>query len=83
MEVHPHDQYINRIDGSQRLTRKNRKFLRLYNPASTSIDSTSFLDSYKSLPSPYERNMTTSHKYCNSLNNIGDHSCDTNTGKLI
>ena len=33
MEVHPHDQYTVRIDGSGRLTTRNRKFLRHFQPA--------------------------------------------------
>ena len=33
MEVLPFDQYIVKVSGSNRLTRRNRKFLRAYEPA--------------------------------------------------
>ena len=32
-EVFPYDQYVIRVDGSNRLTRRNRRFLRAYKPA--------------------------------------------------
>ena len=34
IEAHPHDQYTIKIDGSGRLTTRNRKFLRYFQPAS-------------------------------------------------
>ena len=37
VEVLPHDQYLVRVDGSGRLTRRNRRFLRAYTPVQTSI----------------------------------------------
>ena len=37
IEVLSHDQLVVRIDSSQRLMRKNRKYLRLYNSVSTNI----------------------------------------------
>ena len=37
MEVNPHDQYTVRIDGSGRLTTRNRRFLRQFQPATTEI----------------------------------------------
>ena len=45
MEILPHDQYTVRIDGSRRLTRRNRRFLRSYHPASTSINARPHLES--------------------------------------
>ena len=69
MEVLQHDQFINRIYGSQ----KNRKFLRLYNPASTSIDTEELLGRYRGLPNPHEGNISTSVEYCNYLKDFGEH----------
>ena len=37
LEVHPHDQYTVKVDGSGRLTTRNRKFLRYFQPASMEI----------------------------------------------
>ena len=37
MEILPHDQYTIKIDGSGRLTRKNRKFIRYYLPFHPSL----------------------------------------------
>jgi hypothetical protein len=37
MEVLPFDQYTIRIDGSHRLTKRNRRFLRSFQPATTTI----------------------------------------------
>ena len=51
IEMLPHDQFVVRIDGFARLTRKNRRFLRLYNPMSTSIDTKVFNGSCRNLPS--------------------------------
>ena len=49
-----HDQFVVIIDGLRRLTWENRKFLRLYNPMSTSIDTKVFHGSCGNLPSPCE-----------------------------
>ena len=38
METLPFDKYVVRIDGSRKLTTRNRRFLRLYKPISTSIE---------------------------------------------
>ena len=38
VEVLPHHQYMVKIDGSGRLTRRNRRFLRRFEPASTEIN---------------------------------------------
>ena len=37
-EVRSHDQYVMKVDGSGRLTKRNRRFLRAFTPASTAID---------------------------------------------
>lgn len=37
VETKPHDQYIVKIDGSGRLTTRNRQFLRLFEPASMEV----------------------------------------------
>ena len=79
MDVLQHDQFINRIYGSQ----KNRKFLRLYNPASTSSDSELFLDKYRDFHSPHEGNIPRSLKYSSLPNNFGDHFKDTTTDELV
>ena len=39
VEVADHDQYIVKVDGSGRLTKRNRKFLRSFKPASMTIES--------------------------------------------
>ena len=54
MEVLPDDQFVVRIDGSRRLTRRNRRFLRLYNPTSTSIDTKAFHGWRRDQPSSQE-----------------------------
>ena len=42
IETLDHDQYWVKVDGSGRLTRRNRRFLRVYTPTSTSFPSTIF-----------------------------------------
>ena len=44
MEVLPYDQFVVRINCPQRLTRRNIRFLKLYNPVSTNIESKVFND---------------------------------------
>ena len=39
VEVADHDQYIVKVDGSGRLTKRNRRFLRVFKPASMTIES--------------------------------------------
>ena len=39
VEVMPHHQYLVKVDGSGRLTRRNRRFLRKFEPATTTITS--------------------------------------------
>ena len=53
----PHDQFVVRIDGSRRLTRRNRRFLRMYNPVSTSIEEKAFHGWRGNLPSSQESNV--------------------------
>ena len=38
VEVRDHEQYLVKVDGSGRLTKRNRRFLRAFSPASVSID---------------------------------------------
>ena len=38
VDTRDHDQYLNKLDGSGRLTLRNRRFLRTYTPASSSIN---------------------------------------------
>eukprot|EP00745_Piridium_sociabile_P016047 TRINITY_DN23877_c0_g1_i16.p1 TRINITY_DN23877_c0_g1~~TRINITY_DN23877_c0_g1_i16.p1 ORF type:complete len:1035 (+),score=142.70 TRINITY_DN23877_c0_g1_i16:69-3173(+) len=38
VEALPHDQYVVKVDGSGRLTTRNRRFLRTFQPASTEIE---------------------------------------------
>ena len=40
MEVGDHEQYIIKVDGSGRLTKRNRRFLRVFKPASMTIENT-------------------------------------------
>ena len=61
MEVLPHDQFVVRIDGSRRLTRKSRRFLRVYNPVSTSIETKDFHDLQRNIPSSREGNARHQH----------------------
>ena len=77
MEVIPHDQFIVRIDGSRRLTRRNKRFLRLYNPISTSIHMKTFHGSRGNLPSPREGSFD--HECPDSLDNVGEHSNSAKT----
>ena len=39
VEVADHDQYVVKVDGSGRLTKRNRRFLRVFKPASMTIES--------------------------------------------
>ena len=79
MEVLPHDQFVVRIDGSWNLTRRNRKFLRMYNPASTSIEAKASHGWRSNLPSPYECNV--GHQRPDSSVKITEDSNGANTGK--
>lgn len=38
VEALPHDQYVIKVDGSGRLTTRNRRFIRTFEPASTAIE---------------------------------------------
>ena len=67
------------INGFWRLS--NRKFLRLYNPATTS-NSEVLLYRYSGV-SNHESNISTYLEYCNSPNNVGDHSNDTTIDEPI
>ena len=49
MEVLPFDQYAVKVDGSRKLTTRNRRFLRFFRPISTSVTCT---------PSPYDEVYT-------------------------
>ena len=44
VEAGRHDQYLIKVDGSGRLTKRNRRFLRAFKPASMSIDNTPLRD---------------------------------------
>ena len=79
MDVLPHYQYVIIIDGLRRLTRRNRGFLRLYNPMSTSIDTKAFYGSCGNLPSPREGSVD--HECPDSLDDFCEHSNSTNTDK--
>ena len=54
MEINPHEQYTVRIDGSGRLTTRNRKFLRYFQPASMEVQPapTSLLNEYQPTINP-------------------------------
>ena len=79
MEVLPHDQFVVRIDGSHRLTRKNRRFLRLYNLISTSIDTRAFCGWCRDQPSSREDNV--SHQSLDSPSIFSDGSNDARTNE--
>ena len=79
MEVLPHDQFVVRFDCSQRLTRINRKFLRMYNPASTSIEAKASHGWRGNLPSSQECNV--GHQRPDSSVKITEDSNSANTGK--
>ena len=57
MEVLPHDQFVVQIDGTRRLTPRNRKFLRISNPASTSVEAKASHGWRGNLPSSQECNV--------------------------
>ena len=79
MEVLLHDQFVVRIDGSRRLTRRNRKFLRMYNPASSSIEANASHGWRVNLPSSQECNV--GHQRPDSSVKITEDSNGANTGK--
>ena len=78
MEALPHDQFVVRIDGSRRLTRRNRRFLRMYNPVSTSIEAKAFHGWRGNLPSSQEGNVR--HQRSDSPVKVTDNSNGANTG---
>ena len=79
MEVLPNDQFVVQIDGSCRLTQGNRKFLRMYNPASTSIEAKASHCWRGNLPSSQECNV--GHQRPHSSVKITEDSNGANTGK--
>ena len=68
VETCDHNQYLVKVDGSGRVTRRNRKFLRAFKPASTSIDNPRLHD-------PSETAIT--HPHTSSDTFQGDISPDT------
>ena len=79
MEVLPHDQFVVRIDGSRRLTRRNRRFLRMYNPVSTSIEAKAFHGWRGNLPSSQKGNVR--HQSPDSPVKVTEDSNGANTGE--
>ena len=79
MEVLPHDQFVVRIDGSRRLTRRNRRFLRMYKPVSTSIEAKAFHGWRGNLPSSQEGNVR--HQRPDSPVKVTEDSNGANTGE--
>ena len=57
MKVFPHDQFVVRIDGSQRLTCTNTRFLWLFNPVETKF----FNVWLKNVPSSPKGNVRYQH----------------------
>ena len=79
MEVLPQlDQFVVRIDGSRRLTRRNRRFLRLYNPISTSNDTKAFYGWRRDQPSSEEDNEShqSSDSFSMFLHDLNDARTD-------
>ena len=60
VEVLPHNKYLIKIDGSGRLTARNRRFLRLYKPPSTFLDS---VPSIEELGSCNDADMPDEHEF--------------------
>ena len=58
VESHGHDSYTVKVDGTGRLTRRNRRYLRRFEPASVDITSRSRFTGPANLV-PWERNATT------------------------
>ena len=55
VEARPHDQYLVKIDGSGRLTTRNRKFLRNFQPATMEIQSaptSPVIENHTTIPNP-------------------------------
>ena len=73
-EVVPHEQLVFRIDGSPRL---KRRFLRLYNAISTSIDTKAFHGWRRDQPSSREENVI--HQSSSSSSMFWDDSNDART----
>lgn len=56
MEIKPHDQYVIKVDGSGRLTTRNRRFLRAFKPASMEMPEPLPLPHLNVAPALRERN---------------------------
>ena len=78
MEVLPHDKFVVRIDGSRRLTRRDRRFLRLYNPVSTNIETKVFNGWHKNLSSS-NKSTNVSHQHDDSSVEVTEDSNGANT----
>lgn len=50
IEVRPHDQYVVRIDGSRRVTLRNRKFLRKFTPVRPNLPLDQLMNAWRSIP---------------------------------
>ena len=79
MEVLPNDQFVVRIDGSRRLMRRNKRFLRVYNPVSTSIETKAYHCWGGNLPRYQEGNVRHQRPY--SPAKITEDSNGANTGE--
>ena len=78
MEALAYDQYLVRVDGSGRLTRRNRRFLRAFKPVSLSITTPQPLPHAQWKEDPdTQRTNTTPHDKCTAtespLNDPGAH----------
>ena len=62
IEVRQFDQYMVRVDGSGRVTLRNRKFLRKYEPAMIAPNRRSILEDLKNIPIASHPNTTDSSK---------------------
>ena len=65
VEVRDHDQYVVKVDGSGRLTKRNRRFLRAFSPASATIDNPPF-SSTPTVEVPGEKSLPGAESTCES-----------------
>ena len=79
MEVLPHDRFVVSTDGSQTITWRNRRFLRMYNPVSTSIEAKALHGWRGNVPSSQEGNVR--HQRPDSLVKVTEVSNGANTGE--
>ena len=77
VEVADHDQYVVKVDGSGRLTKRNRRFLRVFKPASMTVESvpTTNRCEYHVTAEPEQQNVIVNTVPLASVPDTGDKIC--------